>query len=74
MLNPKSIAYTKAHILCVSVCYVGACACDGVGVRSCGLQMDNKKLIATNSCAIFSVRLETLHRGKTSGKHGQGSG
>jgi len=34
----------------------------GVGVRACGLKMDNKKLIATNSCAIFSVRLETVHR------------
>lgn len=74
MLNPKSIAYTKAHMLgnvsvwvCVCVCryvcpcmYV-ECACDSVGVRSCGLKMDNKKLIATNSCAIFCVRLETLY-------------
>lgn len=72
MLNPKSIAYTKAHMLgnvsvCVCVCWYVClgmyveCACDSVGVRSCGLKMDNKKLIATNSCAIFSVRLETLY-------------
>jgi len=43
--------------VCVSVVVVV-----GVGVRACGLKMDNKKLIATNSCAIFSVRLETVHR------------
>lgn len=78
VLNPKSIAYTKAHMLqSVCVCVLCGCtggsACDGVGVRSCGLQMDNKKLIATNSCAIFSVRLETFLRWKTGGKRERGS-